>query len=101
AQQLQRQGPGAFAGRRPTGPNMNQLRAEFLVQEGALGLLVPSTRDGGTLRAANTASRAADAPKAVPTVLVAAEHYGRLSRLLDSNIPVTIEIDRSEERRVG
>src|SRR5690606_35434700 len=93
AQQQQRQGPGAFGGRRPTGPNMNQLRAEFLVQEGALGTLVPSTRDGGTLRAANTASRAADAPRTVPTVLVAAEHYGRLSRLLDRNIPVTIEID--------
>ena len=93
AQQQQRQGPGAFGGRRPTGPNMNQLRAEFLVQEGALGMLVPSTRDGGTLRAANTASRAADAPRTVPTVLVAAEHYGRLSRLLDRNIPVTIEID--------
>ncbi len=80
-------------GRRPGGPNMNQLRAEFLVEEGALGMLVPSTRDGGTLRAANTASRAADAPETVPTVLVAAEHYGRISRLLDRNIPVNIEID--------
>jgi Zn-dependent M28 family amino/carboxypeptidase len=29
----------------------------------------------------------------VPTILVAAEHYGRLSRLLDRNVPVTLEID--------
>jgi len=87
------QNRGFPGGRRPAGPNMTQLRSEFLVQEGALGLLVPSTRDGGTLRAANTASRAADAPKAVPTILVAAEHYGRLSRLLDRQVPVTLEID--------
>lgn len=93
--QQQQQGGGnrPFAFGRQAGPNMNQLRAEFLVAEGALGLLVPSTRDGGTLRAANTASRAADAPKAVPTILVAAEHYGRLSRLLDRHVPVTLAID--------
>jgi hypothetical protein len=92
AQQAQR-GPRNFGGNRPSGPNMNQVRAEFLVQEGALGLLVQSTRDGGTLRAASTASRAVDAPTAVPTILVAAEHYGRLSRLLDRSIPVTLEIE--------
>lgn len=86
-------GPNRRFGNRPTGPNMAQLRAEFLVQEGALGLLVPSTRDGGTLRAANTASRAADAPEAVPTILVSGEHYGRLSRLLDRNVPVELVID--------
>jgi hypothetical protein len=92
-QQQQGGGNRQFGNRGPAGPNMNQLRAEFLVQEGALGLLVPSTRDGGTLRAANTASRAADAPRTVPTILVAAEHYGRLSRLLDRNVPVELEIN--------
>ncbi len=92
-QQQQAGGNRNFAGRPPAGPNMNQLRAEFLVQEGALGLLVPSTRDGGTLRAANTASRAVGAPRAVPTILVAGEHYGRLSRLLDRNQPVELAID--------
>jgi hypothetical protein len=58
AQQAQ-QGPRNFAGQnRPQGPNMNQARAEFFVQEGVLGVLVQSTRDGGTLRSAGTGSRA-------------------------------------------
>lgn len=93
-QQQQAQGPRNFGGlNRPSGPNMNQVRAQFLVDEGALGLLVQSTRDGGTLRAASTGSRATDAPRAVPTILVAAEHYGRLSRLLDRNVAVTLEIE--------
>lgn len=93
AQQAAGGGRPNFQGRGQGGPNLNQLRAQFLVDEGARGLLVPSTRDGGTLRAANTASRTTDGPEAVPTILVAAEHYGRISRLLDRNIPVSVEID--------
>lgn len=35
----------------------------------------------------------ADAPDVVPQVSLAREHYGRIFRLLEKNIPVTIEMD--------
>ncbi|MCA9764160.1 MAG: M20/M25/M40 family metallo-hydrolase [Gemmatimonadetes bacterium] len=91
-QAASRGGRGAFGGG-PRGPNMAQLRTEFFVNEGVLGVLVPSTRDGGTLRAAATGNRNPDAPAAVPSIIVAGEHYGRISRLLEKQIPVTVEID--------
>jgi hypothetical protein len=90
-------GPGGRPGGAAQGPNLNQLRQQFLVEEGVLGILTASTRDGGTLRAAATQSRAADAPPAVPNIIVSGEHYGRISRLLEKNIPVTLEINAEVE----
>ena len=92
-QQQAQQGPANFGGGRGGGPNMAQARARFYVEEGVLGVLVQSTRDGGTLRSAATGSRAVDAPRAVPNILVAAEHYGRIWRLLAKGIPVTLELE--------
>jgi carboxypeptidase Q len=75
------------------GPNMAQLRNQFFVDEGVLAVLLPSTLDGGTVRNAGSGSRAADAPAAVPQVALAGEHYGRISRMLERNVPVTLELN--------
>lgn len=91
--QQQQQAPGGRRPGGPTGPNMNELRRQFFVDEGVLGVFVASTRDGGTLRAAATQSRAADAPEAVPTIIVSGEHYGRMSRLIEKQVPVTVELN--------
>src|SRR5690606_2498114 len=96
-QQQAQRAPARRMGGAPQGPNLNQLRQQFLVEEGALGILTASTRDGGTLRSAATQSRAADAPPAVPNIIVSGEHYGRISRLLEKNIPVTLEINAEVE----
>lgn len=97
AQQAQRGPARVFGNRGPQGPNMNELRRQFFIDEGALGILSASTRDGGTLRAAATQSRAVDAPPAVPNIIVSGEHYGRISRLLEKNIAVTLEINAEVE----
>ncbi|HMB99395.1 MAG TPA: hypothetical protein VKM36_12970, partial [Balneolaceae bacterium] len=39
----------------------------------------------------------ADAPKAIPQISLTREHYGRLFRLLEKGIPVTIEMDLKVE----
>jgi hypothetical protein len=94
-------------------------RTKFLVDEGALGVLqnggggtpggvlpaggpggrgggagpAPANRDFGTVAVQGTGSRAADAPSSVPTVILAVEHYGRIWRMLEKNVPVSIEVN--------
>ncbi len=83
-----------FAGRRAGGGvNVAQARAQFLVDEGALGILQPGRGDGGTVFVSATGSRNADAPPSVPTIVLAAEHYGKIARMVERNVPVTVEID--------
>ena len=76
-------------------------RLEFLQSEGALAIFEPGNRgDGGTLfvqqgGAYNPKSQSgftrfpAEVP---PTVVIAAEHYGRLVRTLSKEMPVRVEL---------
>lgn len=68
-------------------------RAQFLVDEGVAGVLQYGRGDGGTVFAASTGSRDPNAPAGVPTIIVAAEHYGRMARTIAKGIPVKLEID--------
>jgi carboxypeptidase Q len=68
-------------------------RTQFLVDEGALGVLQAGRGDGGTVFAAATGSREANAPASVPTIIVAGEHYGRMVRTLARGVPVRLEVD--------
>jgi len=90
--QQARRGMRNFGGPR-TGPNMTDERRKFLVEEGALGELRPGRGDGGTVFVSATGSRAVDAPPSVPTIVLAAEHYGRIWRMLERKVPVTVEIE--------
>jgi carboxypeptidase Q len=68
-------------------------RTAFLVEEGALGVLQAGRGDGGTVFAQGTGSREVGAPASVPTIVVAAEHYGRIARTIERGVPVRLEID--------
>lgn len=68
-------------------------RTQYLVDEGALGVLQVSRGDGGTVFAQGTGSREANAPASVPTIVVATEHYGRMARTLARGVPVRLEVD--------
>jgi hypothetical protein len=68
-------------------------RAKFLVDEGALGVLQAGRGDGGTVFTQGTGSREVNAPASVPTIIVAAEHHGRIVRTLARGVPVKVEID--------
>ena len=65
----------------------------FLAAEKALASVEPSDRDGGIVRVAGGGSRVKGEDPGVPALVMAAEHYNRLSRLLDRKTPVELEID--------
>ena len=68
-------------------------RMAFLVAEGVAATLEPGRGDGGTVFVQAGGSRNAQDPPSVPQVVLAVEHYNRLVRILDKNIPVTLELD--------
>ena len=61
----------------------------FLVQSGAALRINDAGREHGQIRAFN--NRTFDVAKAVPTVVMRNEDYGRLARLMASGYPVSIE----------
>jgi len=71
----------------------NQLTEQidaFLVSAGALARVNDAGRDHGQIRAFN--NRTFDVAKAVPTIVMRNEDYGRLSRLMADG-PVALELD--------
>jgi len=55
-------------------------------------LLADASHVGGDIGTNNGASRVKDAPK-IPTVHMAQESYGRIWRMLEKNVPVTLELN--------
>ena len=83
-------GPG---GGRGAAQSFQAQRTQFFKDEGALALLVPGRGDGGTVFVQGGGSRDASAPPGLPTISIAIEHYGRIQRTLEKQMPVTIELD--------
>jgi hypothetical protein len=73
--------------------NFARDRTAFLVSEGVLATIEPGRGDGGTVFVQSGGSRNAQDPPTVPQVVLAAEHYNRLLRILEKKIPVTLEMD--------
>jgi hypothetical protein len=65
----------------------------FWIDEGVLAVLEPSRGDGGTLFVQSGGSRNASDPPVPTQVVLAAEHYGRIARTLEKNVPVTLQMD--------
>ena len=80
--------PGAV-----TTPAFVRERTAFLVAEGVLATLEPSRGDGGTVFVQSGGSRNAADPPTVPQIVLTAEHYNRILRILDKKIAVTLEMD--------
>jgi carboxypeptidase Q len=66
---------------------------DFLIAEGAVAAVEPSERDGGVVRVAGAGSRVKGENPGVPVLVMAAEHYNRLVRLLDRGLPIELELD--------
>jgi carboxypeptidase Q len=64
---------------------------QFLVDAGALGRINDAGREHGQIRAFN--ATAYDVTKAVPTIVMRNEDYGRISRVLADGTAVEIEMD--------
>lgn len=78
--------------RRQDNPRFTRRLREFYESEGVVALLEPSPGDGGTVFVASGGPRTADSP--VPRQLVvAAEHYNRILRILEKNLPVRLRVD--------
>lgn len=78
--------PGAF--------QFGTKRLEFLKAEGALATLEASRiGDGGTVFVQGGGSRNPKDPQALPQIVMAVEHYGRIVRTLEKKLTVKIELD--------
>jgi hypothetical protein len=92
-------GPQAGPPGPPPAPDPNILPAarvaeqldQFLVASGAVARVNDGGRDHGQIRAFN--NRTFDIAKAVPTIVMRNEDYGRLYRLMKSGRAVQLEID--------
>ena len=66
---------------------------KFLTNEKALAIIDCSRGDGGTLFVQGTNAYKKEEPIGVPALVMAAEHYGRIARLLSRKIPVQMELN--------
>jgi len=86
-----RRGPGdpqEFARRR----QFTQALNKFFADEKPLALIAAGGRDGGTVQLIRGPQRAGEA-SATPYLVMAAEHFTRIARLLDRNVAVELELD--------
>lgn len=70
--------------------------AAFMRDEGVAALIKGSRAgDGGTVfvQSARGVSRDKNAPPALPSVVLAGEHYNRIARILQKGVPVRMELD--------
>ena len=65
----------------------------FLTDEKALAIIDCSRGDGGTLFVQGTNAYKKEEPIGIPALVMAAEHYGRMARLLSRKIPVQMELN--------
>lgn len=66
---------------------------KFLLEEGAAGWIESNRGDDGTVFVQQGGSRDPKDPPAITRVALATEHYGRIYRLLQKKIPVTLKLD--------
>ena len=71
----------------------NDKLVKFLTDEGAAAWLEPAPHDGGTMTVMGGGSRDPKDAPVLPRVAVDIEHYGRIFRTLEKNIPVTLRIN--------
>ncbi|HEV3139858.1 MAG TPA: M20/M25/M40 family metallo-hydrolase [Vicinamibacterales bacterium] len=84
---------GRGGGRGNFDPSFGAKRTKFWLDEGVAAVLDPSRGDGGTLFVQSGGPRTAADPPVPPQVTLAVEHYGRIWRTLEKNIPVTLQMN--------
>ncbi|MGZ4790144.1 MAG: M20/M25/M40 family metallo-hydrolase [Terriglobales bacterium] len=66
---------------------------KFMQEEKVLATVEASRGEGGLLFVQGTEAYKKDVALGVPALVMAAEHFGRLQRLLERNVPVQLEVD--------
>ncbi|RPI97541.1 MAG: M20/M25/M40 family metallo-hydrolase, partial [Candidatus Aminicenantes bacterium] len=88
--------------RRPQSPQMqdmmarqqvNQAMQKMLKAEGAGVLIDPGRGKFGTVFVSSGGSRTKGAEMPVPAIAIATEQYNRIVRILQKNVPVTLEVE--------
>src|SRR5215472_770601 len=74
---------------------LSKAARKFFTEEKVAAVLSEGSHDGGTLSVQDGGSYKAGEPEGVPWVVLTAEHFGRVSRLLEREVPVELEIDVS------
>jgi Zn-dependent M28 family amino/carboxypeptidase len=64
-----------------------------VADEGVVALVTPGRGDDGTVFTGASGSRDASNPTKVPGLIFSTEHYGRIARMVEKGVPVTVEID--------
>lgn len=83
---------GAGGGRGAAGGPAFNLN-NWLLSQGALGILAPGSGDYGTVFTGGGGNRALNAPRTLPAFTLAAEHYNRILRIMEKGLPVTLEAE--------
>lgn len=71
-------------------------RTEFLLKEGVAAVFENGNGrgdHGAILVMGPSGARDVNAPRTVPQLVLASEHYGRLVRMVDRGVPVTVHLD--------
>ncbi len=85
---------GGRGGRRGRGVRgFAQQRTQFFLDEEVAALVEPGRGSGGTVFVGGGGSRDADGDPVPPQIVLAVEHYGRIMRTLERNVPVNLEMD--------
>ncbi len=66
---------------------------KFLEDEKVACAIEQSRGDAGLIFVQGTQNYKQDSPDGIPQLVMAAEHFGRIARLVERNVPVTLEID--------
>jgi len=66
---------------------------KFLEEEKALAIIEPSRFDGGAVTMAGGGSNRNGEPVGVPALNMAVEHWGRIYRLVEQQVPVELELN--------
>ena len=66
---------------------------KFFSDEKVAAVLAEGSHDGGTLGVQEGGSYKTGEPEGVPSVVLTAEHFGRISRLLERGVAVQLEVD--------
>jgi hypothetical protein len=72
---------------------LRQAAAKFLKAEGAGVIIEPGRGKYGTVFVASGGSRAKGAEMPLPAVVIAVEHYNRIVRILQKDVPVEMEVE--------
>jgi carboxypeptidase Q len=72
---------------------LQQAMGKFLKAEGAGVVVEPGRGKFGTVFVSSGGSRAKGAEMPLPSIVIATEHYNRIARILQKDIPVTMEVE--------